>query len=129
MMKLQKLAAATILSVAMTTGAMAGAKLSTISGSVMVNKGTGFIPASDNIPLKNGDRLMVGPKSSASLVYTDGCKIRLLPGNVATISGASPCTFKADDNTVGPEPIIFGALAAAALSFVIYDGLKDDSSP
>jgi hypothetical protein len=68
---------------------------------VLVNQGTGFIPATESMHLKLGDKVFVGPEASASINYTaDNCVIAAPAGRVLTVNLLSPC----QDKTVQIKP-------------------------
>ena len=72
--------------VTVATSAMAlAATLQAISGSVLVNQGAGFKPATGPTQLQVGDRVMTRAGGSAEIVYDDGCRVPVQAGSVATI--------------------------------------------
>lgn len=66
------------------------ARLSTVSGSVMVNQNGRFTPATRGAVLTTGDRVMA-TEGSASLVYSDGCAVTVAARSMATVAATSPC--------------------------------------
>jgi hypothetical protein len=68
------------------------ATLNGIDGKVLVNQGSGFVPASGDLPLTSGQKVMVGKDASASLVLENlGCSIALPAGRVTVISNKLTC--------------------------------------
>ncbi len=104
------------------------AMLENIAGGVKVNHGEGFSSLKGSTDLAPGDRVMVGKGGSASLVYADGCRVKLTSG-VTTIPATSPCAWRAQaggiDNPLGginpyyaagALAVVGGTAAALALS-------------
>ena len=84
--------------------AKAETSLRQIDGTVLVNKGLGYKPASGATPLAPGDRILITGKSSANLNYGRSCSIPVRSG-LYTISKTSPCKVKAADLPVRTEPL------------------------
>ena len=124
---LQTLAAAAVTTVAMSGGAYAGAQLDPVRGVVLVNTGSGFLPASGPVALKAGDRVMVNPESKANIAFADGCAVPVTAGQVVTISGASPCSARAQGGG-GYEPFLIGGLGAGFGIFAISQGLRNENT-
>ena len=59
-------------------------------GDLTINQGQGFQPLTSRTKANIGDSVMVGPGGTATVVYDDGCKVRVQPGAVATIAPLSP---------------------------------------
>jgi hypothetical protein len=63
-----------------------------VGGHLAVSRqGQGFQTITEPGELNVGDRLMVSPNGSASVVYPDGCRQVVQPGLVMTIAPISPC--------------------------------------
>jgi len=93
------------------------ATLRSVSGQVLINRGTGYKPVTTGAEAKTGDVVMARPGASAQLVYADGCKTAVSPGSVVTIGAESPCAGAYAQ--VGPQTdwrpyLIAGAALAAA---------------
>ena len=130
-----------------------GARLSGVTGSVMISQNGRFVPASNGALLRAGDRV-VASSGSARVVYGDGCNVAISARSMATVAAASPCVggssgvvkiSTADDDRaggssgygggaggsgVGEGPdfwlwLGFGAVTAAATAVA----LDDDSDP
>jgi hypothetical protein len=76
---------------AQTEAPKAGASLSSIEGSVLINKGEEFVEGTSGGTLGPGDRVMAMDGSSALLRFEDGCDVRVDPGTVVTMGEGSPC--------------------------------------
>jgi hypothetical protein len=77
------------------------------SGDLTINQGQGFKPVTSRSSASVGDSVMVGPGGSATVVYDDGCKVRVRPGAVATIAPLSPCASGSNAADLGiPPPVV-----------------------
>lgn len=63
------------------------AALGDVNGRVMVNKGTGYVPAKPGMPVGLGDRVITLDGASAKIVYTEGCVTELTENNLLGIEG------------------------------------------
>lgn len=104
------------LAVSAFSSAQAGAILSNVNGSVLVNTGTGY-RAPAGTKLRIGDRIMIGSKASATIKFDDGCSVPLTSG-ILTIGGKSPCAVQAQGVEVpaSVQNAANGAANAAASS-------------
>ena len=82
--------AAGVLLAGQTAVAAEGARISGVSGSVMISQNGRFVPASNGAVLRAGDRV-VASSGSARVVYDDGCNVAISARSMATVSSASPC--------------------------------------
>lgn len=73
--------------------AAASATIASIQGkgSVLVNQGEEFRPASQGMQLKPGDRVMVQDDSEAKLKFDDDCSYSVGENKIITIPEKSPC--------------------------------------
>ncbi len=83
-------AAAGVLLAGQTAVAAEGARISAVSGSVMISQNGRFVPASNGAVLRAGDRV-VASSGSARVVYGDGCNVAVSARSMATVAAASPC--------------------------------------
>jgi hypothetical protein len=92
-------------------------------GDLTVNRGQGFKPVTSRISANVGDSVMVGPGGTATVVYDDGCKVKVQPGAVATIAPLSPCASgsNAQDSQWTPATIGFWALWLGGFCFIIAE--------
>jgi hypothetical protein len=82
-------------------------------GKVLVNQGQGFRPASESLPLKAGDQVMVGANGAATLRYAEAqCSVTLSPSSVMTVSDEAPCTA-GEDIAAASSTLIAPALGQA----------------
>lgn len=65
--------------------------LDEMKGSVLVNQGENFVPATEGQSLNSGDRLMVTKSSSATLVFGKDCIAEVKAGTIVTIPEQSIC--------------------------------------
>lgn len=83
------LAACALVALVASAGA---AELVQLEGKVAVNSGDGFVPGKPGMVLKAGDQVLVGEKSTASLVYADpGCVFEVAASSLVTVSDVGPC--------------------------------------
>jgi hypothetical protein len=90
------------------------ASLENIEGSVLVNKGGGFVGATQGYVVAAGDRVMTTPTGTTLVRYEDGCVAKVESGRVFTVPATSPCAANGQqvvDQSVAPPAD--GAEAAA----------------
>ena len=91
------------------------------SGKVLVNSGKGFKKFAGDVPVKAGDRVLVGEDSKATVKY-GSCDVIVMEPSVYTILQESPCAggvvVPADDSAAGPA-----GLPPAALPVVLVGGV------
>ena len=68
----------------------AAVTLSNVEGTVSVNQGSGFQPASIGTTLSSGDRVRASASGSANIVYDNGCSTRVAPSQVAVVLATPP---------------------------------------
>src|ERR1700722_3924967 len=118
-----------------------GATLEPVQGNLYINDGRGFQPVNDRVDANVGQSVMVAPGGTAMVIYPDGCKVAVQPGQVTTITSASPCTnpFPADQTLAQDAPSNGGnaglawgvagtALGAAGLGVGLYALSKHNSN-
>lgn len=62
------------------------ATLSKAQGTVMVDKGKGFLSSKADTPLGEGDRVITLEGSGAEIVFQDGCRTQLKANNMITVA-------------------------------------------
>ncbi len=80
------------------------ASLSDVKGDVRVSHGAGFAKVGGSAEVAPGDKIKVGRKAAAKLVYSDGCSISVPAGALATVAKQSPCSYRAQLITTGLNP-------------------------
>lgn len=111
------------------------AVLQDVQGDVRVGRDKGFEKVLGSTELLPGDKIKVGRKASARLVYPDGCNVPVEPGSLSRVAEHSPCSFKAqvgDNNSPvflagggndwWPAALILAGLGAAAGGAVASEG-------
>lgn len=91
-MKLNKIIA---LAALLSSGVANAASLENAEGDVRVNQGKGFTSVQGSVELAPGDKIKLGRKSGALLVYPDGCSEKLSANSLAAVAKHSPCSYKA----------------------------------
>jgi uncharacterized membrane protein YedE/YeeE len=98
-------------------------------GDLTINQGQGFKPVASRTDANVGDAVMVGPGSSATVVYEDGCKVAVRPGAVTTIAPLSPCASgsnAANDDSWGW--IIGATLFGIGIGVAAYEASKSNGT-
>ncbi|MEQ1718037.1 MAG: hypothetical protein ABL907_19020 [Hyphomicrobium sp.] len=111
------------------------ATLSTTTGDVLVNTGSGFSRAVQGQELKPGDRVMVGRAGGgATISYDLSCLERVQIGLVVTVQAGVPCNAPGATTTtaplgagLAPEVAILGAAAAIGGGVLIYNATRSSS--
>jgi hypothetical protein len=93
------------------------ATLNKADGKVMVDKGTGFVSATANTPLNQGDRVVTLGGSGAEIVFADGCKSELKENHMMVISAEQGC--KAAIAKVTPAAAGAGAASGTPTSQIV----------
>ena len=87
--------AATLVSSLASTAAAADTQIVDIVGKVSLNhNGGGFQPIATATSGVVGDELMAAPGGRAAIVYADGCRVVVKPGQVSHVSDISPCSWQ-----------------------------------
>jgi hypothetical protein len=67
------------------------ATLTETEGKVLVNQGEEFVPATEGMRLKPGDRIMAQNNGEAEIKFDDECKSEVDENTIVTIPEKSPC--------------------------------------
>jgi hypothetical protein len=116
------------------------ATLEGLQGVVLVDRGGGFSIVNGPTQLKPGDSVIANPGGTAQIVYADGCRVPVNPGDVVATLQQSPC---AGGNTQAPAAseggsintttwLVGGAvvgLGAGAAVLLLSDDDDDPASP
>jgi hypothetical protein len=92
------------------------ATLRDLNGKVLVNKGDGLISGKEGAPLMDGDRIVTLDKSSAEIVFDDGCTITLKENRVLVIDMDLGC--KALPLASNGAAVATGGFNAAAAALI-----------
>jgi len=108
-------------------GSAQAASLADAKGPVWVGREKGFNLVQGAAELSPGDKIKVGSKSLARIVYPDGCSVTLRANSLTTIAKHSPCSFSAQAGGgdsdlngnmmlgVGGAALVGGALTGAGV--------------
>ncbi len=119
---------ATVAILALSVSSLAqAATLGSVSGTVLVNQGNGFVAAKAGA-LKAGDTVMSRKDGNAVIAYDGGCAVKVAPGSVVTVAAKSPCaqlagkvagTYNSDlpAGAGGSAPAGYGAAGAGGAGF------------
>lgn len=92
------------------------AVVAAVDGQVMVNTGKGYFPATAQLVLKAGDRVLVGKNSNATISYND-CAVSLDKPVLFTVTAEPVCAKSSVQPTAdlpgGAYPPAGGGVAAA----------------
>ena len=112
------------------------ATLEKLEGTVMVNKGKGYITHKTAVPLNEGDSVVTLKESAAEIVFADGCRAQLKANNMMAISLTPGCKAPiVAVNPPGPAPLAAGAgtnwagpvlAGAAGIALIAAAGGSDD---
>lgn len=103
------------------------ARLSQVQGNVLVDSGSGFAPASENLALSLGDRVMVTDGGGAVLDFGENCSLPLEAPSMTTVSETA-CTVSTQNNN-NAGVIVAGIIViggGTALALCIADVICDD---
>jgi hypothetical protein len=75
------------------------AKLTETDGTVMVDRGKGFVTTKVNEPLFENDRVITLDDSAAEITFNDGCRIRLKANNLIEVNSNPGCKVAILDAT------------------------------
>jgi hypothetical protein len=119
------------------------ASLTDIQGKVLVSQGEGFTSAAGLISLNVGDKIMVGPESSAAVYFeAAACSVVAKPASIFVVPAEAPCTAQtgmatdslfvtpvadapAYDSAAAPVlPILLGGAAVAGTVAIVVVATK-----
>ena len=92
-----KLISALLLFSALVTAGQAAAQgtgaatLQDLNGKVLMNKGDGLVSGKAGAALVDGDRIVTLDKSSAKIIFADGCTVTLEENNIFVINAELGC--------------------------------------
>jgi hypothetical protein len=112
------------------------ATLTDISGSVLVNKGEGFVATTGAIELNVGDKVMVGEGGFATVSY-DNCAIALDKPTLHAVSKVAPCDAPVISPAADIDPpveaglpilplLLLGTAGAVGTYFIIEEVLDEE---
>ena len=97
---------------AMMAGSVCAAQLSNVQGTVQIDKGQGFQPATADAVLEPGDRVKAVQR--AEIVYEDGSTVGVAAGQTVAVLSNPPVKGSTPSSTSVPSRVVGG--------FVIVDG-------
>lgn len=118
------------------------AVITDVEGTVSVNQGEEFVPATEGMRLKPGDRIMVPDDSQVEISYDDNCRYEVDENRIATVQARSTCAggalveqglnpagaraIGASASTTNGPGNVAGGLIVAAWAAIGYCWLKCD---
>jgi hypothetical protein len=93
-----------------------------VQGDISFSQGQGFQRVDGRVQANVGDSVMVGPDGAANVVYSDGCRVNVQPGSVASIAPLSPCASGsfADSSSLDPGLLLMGAAFLGGTGMFVY---------
>jgi hypothetical protein len=114
------------------------ASIADMKGKVLVNAGSGFVPAEAGMALSAGDKILVGKDSFASIAYPE-CTIAVEKPGVTSVVSAPVCDLGANAAVITPAGhsylpppqalAIVGGVVVSTTVIAIAGGLGDDNCP
>ncbi len=99
-----RIEAMTLIILTLTAGTALAAPSATVTldeGSVLVDSGKGFVKIGVSAVVPEGSRILVPPRSKATLAYAEGCTVKLSPMSITTVSQKLGC--KAESQVAGAD--------------------------
>jgi hypothetical protein len=93
------------------------ATLMDVSGSVLVNKGEGFVTATGSIELNVGDKVMVGEGGFATVSY-DNCAVALDKPTLHAVAKVAPCDAPVISPVADIDPPVAAGLPVLPLLLI-----------
>ncbi len=114
---LMGLVALTVVSSAVEAATLAG-----VTGRVLVNRGSGFVPAADGTQLNSGDRVLTPRNGTARIVYNPACVEEVPSGRTSTVQDPPPCA-----GGLGQAGLVLLGVAGVATGIIVLT--KDSDNP
>lgn len=116
------------------------ARLNKTEGTVLVDQGKGFRSSKANTPLYEGNRVITLDKSTAEVVFNDGCRTQLNANNMITVALKPGCkaaivavngamTASAAGTVVPLSSLVAPVLVGGAAFLVLQGDGGDDDKP
>jgi hypothetical protein len=84
-----------MLAALLASGSAQAASLEDVRGDVWIGREKGFSLVNGSTELSPGDKIKVGRKGVARLVYSDGCSVNVGANSLTRVAKNSPCSFSA----------------------------------
>ena len=97
------------------------------AGKVSINTGNGYVAVVGTTYGRPGDIVIAHPGGRGEIVYVDGCRQAVEPGQTEMIALESPC--RTGYGPVMREPWGMALALGATTGAVIYFATKDDDKP
>lgn len=137
-----RLAAAVFCAALCGSSAVNAAMVSKQGGSVLVSKGSGFVPMTADVEAVPGSRVLVQPGGLASIHYAGNCTVRVGSG-FWLVQQSSPCADGATEidftgrmNQEGPpeeppglNPLVVGGVIVAGITLGVIISQSSNDKP
>lgn len=110
------------------TSSASAATVTSVQGQTLVNRGQGFQPIVGSVQAGPGAQVVVNPGGQGQVSYPDGCSITVAPGDVYTITPASPCAT-GNTNAPGVNPLAVGAVVLGGVAAAVVFSQSGSASP
>ena len=97
------------------TGEEIQASIIRVSGQTMAEREVGYLPVTEGMSLRAGERVMALAESTAVLLFSNGCSYRLQPNEILDIGSQSPCCLAALATQQNPIKALSAVAAGAAI--------------
>jgi hypothetical protein len=105
------------------------ATVQTITGTLSLNRGDGFVEVISFAEAPAGSQVMANPGSQGKIVYYDGCEFTVSPGTVYTVQDGSPCQSGVRRGPARNYVIGGLVVAGAAVAVVALTAAGDSGGP
>jgi hypothetical protein len=95
------------------TSGVSAATVTSVSGKVSINRGSGFAQISSGTSASAGNLVMAGPSGHAVIIYDNGCREEVEPGSVVTVAETPPCGTAANTAGLTTTELVLGAVVVA----------------
>lgn len=104
-------------SLALIASSALAATLGGIQGQVTLNTGAGPNPVTAPTQVKPGDRVSVGPNSTAQIVYDNGCFETIQPNQTAIVKANPVCQQATQQGgpSLNTQTVVIGGLVIAGV--------------
>jgi hypothetical protein len=115
--------------------AASAATVTSVSGKVSINRGSGFAQISSGTSVKPGDTVMAGPSGQAEIVYDNGCRQKVEPGSVVVVAespvggGGLKDSPRCQTAEVPRDHLLLAAAVAGGIGAGIYFATQGPASP
>ena len=93
--------AAPLISIFFVSSPAVAATVTPVHGTLLVNAGSGYKRLIVPMEVAAGNQVMANPGGRGEIAFSDGCVLKVEPGQVVTIPNESPCVRQGQHNETG----------------------------